>query len=108
MACHRRKFRAVGFLLEVRARDERLREILRILDDRRHREPFASEIRMAVEVLGQPGILTVRNTVLPQVARAQLSGDALHPARRACGERTKAASAAADVRALPGGRGESL
>src|SRR5215470_6496818 len=64
--------RRVRFLLEVRARDERLREVLRVVDDRRDREPVvAVALGMPVEVLRDDRVLAVRHAVLAKVTFLQ-------------------------------------
>src|SRR5689334_20864810 len=72
--------RPVGLLAEARARDQRAAQILRILDDARHRDPFLAEIRMSVEVLRERRLLAVRNAVPAEVARPEAGRDDLERA----------------------------
>ena len=65
--------RPVALELEVRARVERLRQVLRIVDDRDDEQPDVA-VRMrrqAIEVLRDRRVLAVGNAVLPQVSLAE-------------------------------------
>src|SRR5439155_11361347 len=104
---------AVRFFPEVRARNERLLEVLWVVDDGRHREPLiAVRFVVAVEVLGDHRALAVRDAVLPQVSGFQVRRDDLEGAeprrrRRAApttrGVRRAAATLAAAVAPLSAG-----
>src|SRR5205823_2209240 len=114
LAGRRRELRAVGFFLEVCARDEGLREILRVVDNRRDGEPLgAVGFRMAIEVFGDNGVFADRDAVLPQVAFLQPCRHDLERAAARRGGRRGAASttatacaatsAAGSARAAPAG-----
>ena len=57
MTCGRIPLRSVGLFSEMRTRDERLVEVLRIFDDRRDREPFGAKVEMAIEVFRHRRVL---------------------------------------------------
>src|SRR5918993_2886218 len=82
-AWHWHELRAVAFLLEIRADDERLCQVGRVVDDRRDGEPFVDAVGEPIEVFGQHGVFAVRNAVLPQPAGPHVGGDHLErgPAR---------------------------
>src|SRR5580658_8323913 len=72
---------AVALLLEPAAGNERLSEILRIVHNRGHGEPLvAVGLGVAVEVLGQDGVLAVRDAVLAKIAGLHVSGHDLERA----------------------------
>src|SRR5207247_3511859 len=61
-------FGAVRLLLELRADDERLPQILRILDHGRHQQQStAARKRGQLEVLGELRVLTIGHTVSAQI-----------------------------------------
>src|SRR5213595_2741427 len=76
-------FRRIGFTFERAARDERLREVLRVVDNRRDRD-VAVPVRLvvAIEPFGHDGILAVRHAVLAQIACAHLTRDDAEAASR--------------------------
>src|SRR5436190_7628091 len=60
---------AIRLFLEMRARDERLQEVLGIVDDGRYGEPLiAVRLGVAIVVFGQRGALTVGHAVLSQIS----------------------------------------
>src|SRR6186713_140070 len=66
----------VGLLLEIRAGDERLGQILWILDDGGHREPdVAVPFREQIVVLTHRRARAVGHTVLAKVPRPQVRRD---------------------------------
>src|SRR5690348_915603 len=65
-------FGTVGLLLELRTRDKRLLEVLRIVDDGGHKQRLAAAgERRNIEVFGEGGVLAVRDAVLSQISGAQ-------------------------------------
>src|SRR5947207_4991476 len=90
----RTPFGAIRLLLEVRAGDERLLEVLGIVDDRGDGEPqVAVRLVVAVVIFGQPGALTVGHSVLSQTSSLEVRGDDLQ--RAALRHRRSAAPGAA-------------
>src|SRR5712691_2407785 len=72
---------SLGKLLELRARDEALRQIPRIVDDRGDNQPLvAVGRRVAVVVLRQDRIPAVWHAVLTQVSRTHVGCDDLQTA----------------------------
>src|SRR5438874_4003609 len=92
--------RPIGKLLEVRAREEARRQVLRILHDRRDDEPEVAVVFRAedVEVLGEHGVRAERNAVLAQVAGADARGD---DSQRAAWLRRRTAEHAGAAAELP-------
>src|SRR5262245_28340518 len=74
-AWDRTPFGSIRFLLEIATRDERLREVRRILDDRRDGEPLAVRFDVAIEILRHHGVPARGNAVLAQVAWLHAGGD---------------------------------
>src|ERR1044071_5410546 len=71
-ARRRGEFRAIRLLSKIRRRNKWLRQILRVLDDRRHGEPLEiTRAGMTIVVLSDDGVLAVWHAVGPQVARSQ-------------------------------------
>src|SRR5712691_4958378 len=67
---------AIRFFLEVRARDERLLQVLGIVDDGGHREPLvAVRLGVAIVVFGQDRALTVGHAILPEISSLQVRRD---------------------------------
>src|SRR5688572_1117850 len=101
------------FLLEVRARDERLRQVLRVLDDGRHDKPVARNgVSETCEVFGHGSTLAVRHAIRTQPAGQHVPGRDLQsaPALRATGRADVAAEERILLPAaqLPFGHGISL
>src|SRR6267378_462791 len=87
----------VAFLLEMRARDERLLEVLRILDDSGHREPLiAVRLVVAIEVFEDHRVFAIGNAVLAKISRLQVRRDDLQRSalrlRRSASARSTASS----------------
>src|SRR5687768_2116845 len=88
LAGYRLELRVGGFLLEVRARDERLRQVLRVLDDGRHDKPVGRNgVSKAREVFGHGRALAVRHAIGAKPAGEHVGGRDLQstPALRAAG-----------------------
>src|SRR5438874_1015146 len=77
----RMPLRAVALFLERGAQQKRLIQIFRVFDHARHGDPLI-DIRfvVAIEVLGEFGVLAVRNAVLSKVAGLHVRGDDLQVA----------------------------
>src|SRR5438093_12381953 len=72
---------AIRLFLEMRARDERLQEVLGIVDDGRYGEPLiAVRLGVAIVVFGQRGALTVGHAVLSQISGLEVRRDDLQRA----------------------------
>src|SRR5438093_3345704 len=85
---------AIRLFLEMRARDERLQEVLGIVDDGRYGEPLiAVRLGVAIVVFGQRGALTVGHAVLSQISGLEVRRDDLQ--RAAPRQRRSAAPGAA-------------
>src|SRR4026208_1740455 len=69
LARRRRELRVVRFFLERCTGNEGLRQILRILDDGRDREPLGPEIGVTVVILRYDRGLAVGHAVRSQVSR---------------------------------------
>src|SRR5438309_4755 len=81
---------AVRLLLESARRDVGTVEVFVVFDDRRHRDPdVAVVLDLAVEVLGDEGVLTVRHAVLADVAGLQPVGDDLQRSVAWAGRRSR-------------------
>src|SRR5437867_6470165 len=74
------ELRPVRLFPEVRAGDELVSQVLRIVDDCRNGEPFGPVVRMPIQVLGQDRILAVGYAILAQVSRPQVRCDDLQRA----------------------------
>ena len=61
---------AIRLFPEMRTRDELVGEVLWVVDDRGHGEPFLAVVGVPVEILGDDGVLAVRYAVGAQVSRA--------------------------------------
>src|SRR6185503_17231784 len=83
--------RRVGFFPEMRRQNVRLREVLRIVQYSRQRDPLPAEVVVAIEVLGENGILTVGNTISPDVTRPKIRGYNLKATARSrsCASRSR-------------------
>src|SRR5436190_9836192 len=81
----RTPLRAIGFLLEVGAGNERAVQELRVADDGRHREPLVRvRLLVIVEVFGERDPVAIGNAVLAQISRPQVRGRHLErPSARA-------------------------
>src|SRR4029079_14317799 len=72
-ASRRIPFRTVSLLLKLRTNDKRLREILRIIDDRGDQQHVAAaRERCDIEVFRSDSILAIRNAILAQISGAQV------------------------------------
>src|SRR2546427_4948352 len=95
---------AIRLFLEVRARDERLLEVLGIVDDGGHREPLIGvRLGVAIVVFGQDRALTVGHAILPEISSLQVRRDDFQRAtlRR---RRSTASGCAAPARITGSGR----
>src|SRR5262245_60447694 len=72
--------RSVRLLAELRAPDQLLTQVLRVIDLRRDHDPRGAVELAAIEELSQRRLLAVRHAVLLQIAGPHLPGD--HSQRR--------------------------
>src|SRR5262245_24561400 len=78
----------------MRAGDECLAQVLRVVDDRFDEQPFGSVLRQPIEIFRQHGVFAVRDAILPQIARLELRGYYLE-CRAGTGRRRREAAALA-------------